>query len=135
MTWYYYNTGEEFKEEHIQDNVGFVYIISHNKTGKKYIGKKLFTKSKTKQVKGKKKRTRVASDWLGYWSSNAELQEDVQRLGKEEFTREIIHLCKTKSQMTYYETYEIFVRHALLNESYYNAWVMARVRKNHLLKL
>jgi len=135
MTWYFHNTSKEFTEDDIQDNVGFVYIISHNKTGKKYIGKKMFTKSKIRQVKGKKKRTRVASEWLKYWGSNLELQEDVRKLGEGEFTREIMHLCKTKSQMTYYETYEIFVRHALLSENYYNAWVMARVRKDHLIKL
>ena len=40
--WYYYNTAEEFKEEDIGENVGFVYIITHVKTGRKYIGKKFF---------------------------------------------------------------------------------------------
>ena len=134
MTWYYHNTPTEFTEDDIQDNVGFVYVITHNKTGKKYIGKKLFSKAKTKQVKGKKKKTRVASDWQNYWGSNIELQEDVKKLGESEFTREILYLCKKKAEMTYYETYEIFVRHALLSENYYNGWIMARVRKDHLIK-
>ena len=134
MTWYYHNTPTEFTEEDIQDNVGFVYVITHNKTGKKYIGKKLFSKAKTKQVKGKKKKTRVASNWQNYWGSNTELQEDVKKLGESEFTREILYLCKKKAEMTYYETYEIFVRHALLSENYYNGWIMARVRKDHLIK-
>ena len=134
MTWYYHNTPTEFTEDDIQDNVGFVYVITHNKTGKKYIGKKLFSKAKTKQVKGKKKKTRVASDWQNYWGSNIELQEDVKKLGESEFTREILYLCKKKAEMTYYETYEIFVRHALLSENYYNGWIIARVRKDHLIK-
>lgn len=134
MTWYFHNTTDEFKEEHIQDYVGFVYCITHLKTGKKYIGKKLFTKAKTKQVKGKKKKSRVSSDWMTYWGSNTELQEDVKRLGENEFVREILYLCKKKAEMTYYETYEIFVRHALLSENYYNGWIMARVRKDHLIK-
>lgn len=135
MTWYFHHTPTEFTEEDIQDHVGFVYLITHIKTGKKYIGKKLFTKSKTKQVKGKKKRTRVSSDWMDYWGSNTELQEEVKKNGVEEYTREILYLCKTRSEMTYWETWEIFNRHALLNESYYNAWCMARVRKDQLKKL
>ena len=132
MTWFFHNTPTPFTEEDIADHIGFVYLISHIKTGKKYIGKKLYTKSKTKQVKGKKKRTRVSSDWMDYWGSNTELQEEVKKNGVEEYTREILYLCKTRSEMTYWETWEIFNRHALLNESYYNKWVMARVRKDHL---
>ena len=61
--WFYHNTIEQFKEEDIQDHYGFVYLITHIKTGRKYIGKKFFTKAKTKQVKGKKKKLRVSSDW------------------------------------------------------------------------
>ena len=55
--WFYYNTNEEFKEEDIQDNFGFVYLITHNPTGRKYIGKKFFTKAATRQVKGKRKKS------------------------------------------------------------------------------
>ena len=84
--WYYYNTAEEFKEEDIGDHWGFVYLITHITSGKKYIGKKFFTKSKTRQVKGKKKKSRVASDWQTYWGSNLPLQEDVKRNGEEQYT-------------------------------------------------
>jgi len=134
MTWYFHNTDEEFEEDDIQDNVGFVYIISHNKTGKKYIGKKLFTKSKTKQIKGKKKKIRVSSDWQTYWGSNEVLKEEVKRNGEDEYTREILHLCKTRSECSYWETWQIFNRHALLKEEYYNQWVSCKIRKNHVLK-
>jgi hypothetical protein len=57
--WYYHNTTETFKEEDIQNHLGFVYLITHISTGRKYIGKKFFTKAKTKQIKGKKKKIRV----------------------------------------------------------------------------
>ena len=130
--WLYHNTIEQFKEEDIQDHYGFVYLITHIKTGRKYIGKKFFTKSKTKQVKGKKKKTRVKSDWEDYYGSNKELQDEIANNGKEQYTREILHLCKTRSECSYYETYEIFCRHALLNDGYYNAWVSCRIRKDHL---
>jgi hypothetical protein len=132
MTWYFHNTGEEFTEENIDGHFGFVYLITHTQSGRKYIGKKFFTKSKIKQVKGKKKRTRVSSDWMTYWGSNVELQNDVKTNGEDQYVREILHLCKTKSELSYYETWEIFSRHALLNETYYNGWVSCKIRKSHL---
>ena len=130
INWQYNNT--DFTEEQIGENYGFVYRITNLKTGKKYIGKKFFTKSKTKQVKGKKKKSRVSSDWLVYWGSNKELQADVLVNGESEYLREIIHLCKSKAECSYLETWEIFKRHALLNESYYNAWVTCKIHKAHL---
>ena len=134
MTWYYHNTPTEFTEDDIGDAFGFVYIITHNKTGQKYIDKKFFTKAKTKQVKGKKKRSRVKSDWESYWGSNKKLQEEVKKNGPSEYTREVLHLCKTRSECSYWESWEIFTRHALLNESYYNEWISCRIRKDHLIK-
>lgn len=135
MSWFFLNTTDEFTEEHIGEAFGFVYMITHLKTGRKYIGKKFFTKSKTKQVKGKKKRSRVSSDWLNYWGSNKKLQEEVKENGKDQYIREILHLCKTRSECSYWETWEIFSRHALMHESYYNEWVSCRIRKDHLVKL
>jgi hypothetical protein len=64
MTWYLHNTAQEFTEDMIGGAFGMVYLITHTPTGKKYVGKKFFTKAKTRQVKGKKKRSRVASDWI-----------------------------------------------------------------------
>ena len=114
---------------------GMVYLITHSKTGKKYVGKKFFTKSKTKQVKGKKKKTRVKSDWENYWGSNKALQEDVKKNGPDQYVREILHLCKSRSECSYWENWEIFYRHALLSENYYNEWTSCRIRKDHLIKL
>ena len=135
MSWFFLNTTDEFTEEHIGEAFGFVYMITHLKTGRKYIGKKFFTKSKTKQVKGKKKRSRVSSDWITYWGSNKKLQEEVKENGKDQYVREILHLCKTRSECSYWETWEIFSRHALMHDSYYNEWVSCRIRKDHLVKL
>lgn len=135
MSWFFLNTKDEFTEEHIGEAFGFVYMITHLKTGRKYIGKKFFTKSKTKQVKGKKKRSRVSSDWMTYWGSNKKLQEEVKENGEDQYIREILHLCKTRSECSYWETWEIFSRHALMHESYYNEWVSCRIRKDHLIKL
>ena len=131
--WYYHNTTETFKEEDVADNLGFVYLITHNSTGRKYVGKKFFTKAKTKQVKGKKKKIRVASDWETYWSSSEELKAEVKLNGEDQYTREILHLCKTRSACSYWETWEIFNRHALLSENYYNSWVTCKIHKSHVL--
>jgi len=134
MTWFFHNTPTEFTEEDIGDHFGFVYMITHIPSGRRYIGKKFFTKAKTRQVKGKKRRSRVSSDWVNYWGSNKELQEEVNQNGTEKYTREILHLCKTRSECAYWETFEIFNRHALLSEGYYNQWVSCKIRKDHLIK-
>lgn len=133
MTWYYHNTAEEFKEEHIADNVGYVYLITHNLTGRKYIGKKLFTKAGYRQINGKKKKVRKPSDWLTYWGSNEELQKEVIKNGENQYTREILYLCKNRSACNYWETWEIFNRHALLSDQYWNSWVTCKIHKTHVL--
>jgi len=123
--------------EYIDDGLsfGFVYMIENTITGRKYIGRKYFTQAGYKQVNGKRKKIRKPSDWATYYGSNETLKEDVSILGEDKFVRTILHLCKTKSECSYLETYEIFNRHALLSENYYNDWVSAKIRKAHLTKL
>jgi hypothetical protein len=130
MSWYYKNN--TFTEEQIGDNYGFVYVIENIQTGRKYIGKKFFTKSGSKQVKGKRKKIRKTSDWENYYGSNKTLQEEVKLHGGSHLKRTILHLCKTRSECAYWETFEIISRGALLKEEFYNDWLMVRVRKDHL---
>jgi hypothetical protein len=130
INWIYKDT--EFTEQDIGENYGFVYIITHLTTGKKYIGKKFFYSVRTKVIKGKRKKTKVFSDWQSYYGSNSELQNDVQAHGKENFKREIIHLCKKKGECGYLEAKEQFDRCVLESEDYYNAWIMVKVRKTHI---
>jgi hypothetical protein len=115
--------------------IGFVYLITNITNGRKYIGRKLFHASKTKQVKGKKKKFKVESDWKEYYSSSEELKKEVSELGPENFLREIIHLVKTKGALGYLESKEIFVRGCLESDDWYNGWVSCRVRKPHLKEL
>ena len=129
--WLYNN--KEFTEEDIGDSFGFVYEITNNTNGRKYVGKKFFTRAGTKQIKGKKKKVRLSSGWLGYWSSSKELQEDVKKIGEENFTRRILYLCKSRSECSYRETKENFIRDALLSENYYNSWVSCKIHKAHVL--
>ena len=130
INWIYNN--KDFTEEDIGDNYGFVYLITNLKTGKKYIGKKFFYSSKTKQVKGKKKRFKVSSDWQTYYGSNEELKKDVIIHGKENFERKILHLCLTKGTAGYLEAKEQFVNGVLESDDYYNTWIMVRVRDSHI---
>lgn len=126
--WLY--NGIEFTEDMIGDNVGFVYLITNTTNGKQYVGKKLFTKSKTYQKNKKKKRTRVTSDWMTYTGSNDQLNEDIKN--GDVITREILHLCKSKGWCSYYETKEILNRDCLLLEKYYNYWISCKIRRSHL---
>jgi len=128
--WFY--NDQEFTEDMIGDNVGFVYVIENLSNNKKYIGKKLFKFSKTKKVKGKKKKTKTESNWKSYYGSNEELLEDVKVLGEENFSREILHLCKSKGTCNYLEMKEQILHNALESDSYYNQWIMCKVHRSHI---
>ena len=78
------------------------------------------------------KRIKVSSDWQSYYGSNAELQNDVKLLGEENFSREIIHLCKSKGVCGCLEAKEQFIRNVLETDDYYNSWIMVRVRQSHI---
>jgi hypothetical protein len=115
------------------DNYGFVYIITNKIDNRQYIGKKFFWSIRRKQVKKVRKRVTVESDWKTYWSSSDELQSDVQRLGVENFTREIIHLCPNKGTANYLEAKEQFTRSVLENKDlWYNSWISVKVMRSHV---
>lgn len=131
MTDWMYNDAPIDPEKTV-DFIGFIYIITNETNGRQYIGKKLLKFKKTKTIKGKKKKFLHNSDWQSYWGSNDDLKEDVKTLGESKFRREIIRFCTTKSELTYFELKEQIVRGVLESDAYYNAWIMARVRKSHL---
>lgn len=129
--WLY--NGKEFTEEQIEKNIGYVYLITNRIDGRRYIGKKLFYFSKTRTVKGKKKREKVLSDWKSYWSSSDELKNDVQTLGESNFTREILHLCMNKGSMSYLEAKLQFQFEVLENPSqWYNGIIQCKIHRSHV---
>jgi hypothetical protein len=129
--WLYNNI--EFTEDMVGDWFGFVYLIENKINGRRYVGKKFFTRAGTKQIKGKKKKVRLSSGWANYWSSSEELKADVKKLGEENFSRKILYLCKSRSECSYRETKEIFIRDALLTTEYYNSWCSCKIHKAHVL--
>ena len=125
-----------------EDCVGFVYLITNLTSNRKYIGKKLakFSRTPTKTVtlktgtkKKKKVRSKIDSDWLDYYGSSIELNKDVESLGKENFTREILYFCKSKAECSYIEAREQFTRRVLESTDYYNNNIMCRIHGSHIL--
>jgi hypothetical protein len=141
MDWTYENTVVETLPE---DCIGFVYLITNSISGRKYIGKKLakFSKTTYKTVKlkngtkkKKKIRSKIDSDWREYYGSSPELSKDVAELGAENFTREILFYCKSKSECSYIEAREQFSRRVLESKDYYNGHIQVRVHGSHIIKL
>ena len=140
MQWTYQNTTVEALPE---DCIGYVYLITNLISGRKYIGKKLakFSKTTYKMVKlkngtkkKKKIRSKIESDWQEYYGSSPNLQKDIDTLGKENFSREILYYCKSKAECSYIEAREQFSRRVLESDDYYNGHIQVRVHGSHILK-
>jgi len=142
MDWIY--NGEIFtSNEAIADGyIGFVYIITNLIENKSYIGKKLLiSKRKMPALKGINGRTRrrrtkiVETDWQTYYGSNEELKTLVEEVGEQHFRREVLHLCRTKGELSYRELQEQMAREVLLSDDYYNGIINARIHKSHVQHL
>jgi hypothetical protein len=132
MTWTHSN---KLFEETPEEYQGFVYLITELDTGKMYVGKKFFWKPKTLPVTKTRKRkikTRAESDWKDYYGSNKEVQLRVEENGRDNYTREILHLCKTKGECSYLELHEQMNRKVLLKDEYYNEFVGAKIHAKHV---
>lgn len=123
---------KELTDEDIKGHYGFIYQIDNLIDGRSYIGRKYFTKAGTKQVKGKKRKTRKESDWKDYYGSSPRLLEDIEKLGRDNFKRSIIRLCKTRGETNYWEAKLIFQHDAIISEKFYNDWISCKIRSTHL---
>jgi hypothetical protein len=124
------------------DVIGFVYLITNLASGKKYIGKKLAKFAKTRykmhtQKNGKrvrkKIRSHIDSDWKTYYGSSESLSADIAKLGEHSFSREIIRLCYSKAECSYWEAKEQFYNGVLETADWYNAQISVRVHKKNIL--
>jgi len=120
-----------------EDCEAFVYLITNNTNDKKYVGKKLAKFKTTKPpLKGKKNKRRgfKESDWQTYWGSSDNLKEDVEALGEDKFTREILYFCPSRGVASYIEAREQFERKVLLRDDYYNGIINVRVGGSKILR-
>ena len=130
--WYYNNEQFDTTPNEFQ---GFVYLITEIDTDRKYIGKKNFWKPKTLPITKKRKRrvrTRTESDWREYFGSSREVQTLVEEKGKDNYKREILKLCKTKGEMSYYEAKLQFENDVLLRDDYYNEFIGCKIHSKHI---
>jgi len=122
--------GKPFNSDDIQDFFGFVYLIQNNLNGRKYVGRKYFWQFRT--PKGKKRKVKSESDWKNYYGSCPELKEDIGKFGRENFSRTILSLHKTKGKTNFEETRQLFTN-GVLTESldngdpaFYNSNILNR---------
>ena len=126
--WYY--NGVPFTSSDIQDYFGFVYLIQNTINGRRYIGRKYLWSFRT--PKGKKRKVKSESNWKNYYGSCPELKEDIKKYGRENFSRTILSLHKTKGKTNYEETRQLFVNNVLTESldngepAFYNSNVLSR---------
>ena len=128
--------GTTFTTEHIDNFFGFVYCITNKQNNRQYIGRKYFWKFRT--PKGKKRKVKSESDWKKYYGSCPELKEEIEQLGRQNFSRAILSLHNTAGKTNYEETKQLFSRGVLTEAlsdgtpAYYNSNILSRYfRKNY----
>ena len=124
-------------EELPEDCEAFVYLITNLIDHKKYVGKKLAKfKTTKKPLKGRKNKRRGTkeSDWRTYWGSSEKLIADIEKLGGDKFTREILYYCPSRGVASYLEAREQFDRKVLEVDDYYNGIINVRIGGSKILK-
>ena len=128
--------GSPFTSDDIGDYYGFVYRITNTTTQKSYIGRKYFWQKR--KPRGGKRRVTSESDWKRYFGSSEELKQDIKRIGRSSFRREIISLHETLGKVNYEETKQLFLHNVLMEAlddgtpMYYNSNILGRyMRKDY----
>jgi hypothetical protein len=128
-----------FTSADIGEHFGFVYLIANKSNNRKYVGRKYFFSFRT--PKGKKRKVKSESDWKNYYGSCPELKEDVIKFGRENFSRTILSLHKTKGKTNFEETRQLFVNGVLTEAledgtpAFYNSNILSRYfRKDYFDK-
>jgi hypothetical protein len=119
-----------FTSADIEDYFGFVYLIANKSNQRQYIGRKYFWQFRT--PKGKKRKVKSESDWKNYYGSCPELKEDIIKFGRENFSRTILSLHKTKGKTNFEETRRLFTNNVLTESlddgtpAWYNSNILNR---------
>ncbi len=122
--------GSTFTSADIDNFFGFVYRITNLQNGREYIGRKYFWKFRT--PRGKKRKVKSESDWKNYYGSCPELKEEIQQLGRCNFSRVMLSLHHTAGKTNYEETRQLFTNNVLTESldngtpKYYNSNILSR---------
>lgn len=133
IPWNYNHRPFDLTEDELKEYVGFVYRVTDLTNGVGYIGKKFFWRPKTLPVTKKRKRkikTKVQSDWQKYFGSSEQVKLLVEQ--GTPFKREILRLCRTKGECSYFETKYQFDNDVLLSNAYYNEFIGCKIHAKHL---
>ena len=91
-----------------------------------------------RKPRGAKRRVTSESDWKRYFGSSEELKQDIKRIGRDSFRREIISLHETLGKVNYEETKQLFLNNVLTEAlddgtpKYYNSNILGRyMRKDY----
>ena len=139
----YYTEVEDFGDE----VYGFIYKIQNKDSKRYYIGKKILYNTtnvklgvkETKNLpiqKGRKPTTKQVikeSNWKSYWGSNKDFLEYKKGKKDEDFNREILHICKSKLELTYWETHYLFVNKVLFDSLSFNQNILGKFYKGKLV--
>jgi hypothetical protein len=112
-----------------KDAVGFIYIIRNESNGKFYVGRKsLMSTVKKRLTKAEKllpgnsrktfKTVTSETNWLKYTGSCKPLNEDIKKGNL--YEKEILQICYSKKQLSYYEIKHIVCVNCLEREDCYN---------------
>lgn len=97
---------------------GFVYMVTDQQTNDRYIGKKVLYFNRTlPPLKGQKRKRKkiVESDWKNYYGSHLKIKNLIKEGKEDRFKREILKICFSKKELTYYETKFLFIYEVLEN--------------------
>jgi predicted GIY-YIG superfamily endonuclease len=135
----------ESLEDFPENCIGFVYLIKNNVNNKIYIGRKSLYSNTNKKLTKKeiseqtgpgrkptKKLVTKESNWKVYMGSSKELLADVKEHGEDKFIREILHLCYSKKQLTFYEiNYQM--KYNVLEVDSYNDNILGKFYRKDLI--
>lgn len=119
-------------ESELEGKLGFVYLITHIPSNRKYVGiKQMKSKFRRPPLKGKK-RKRIAwkeTDWRTYRSSSEKLQELIEADGEDAFEFRILSAHDSKSRLKWEELKIQVENDVLQNDSWLNGIINVRLSR------